>query len=274
MDPILARLETELKLRGFTQATLRAYKAQNRRFLEFIKKDANNITEEDIKVYLGHLISERNLKPASVGLALSCLRYLYEEIMKKKIFVDVKAPKIEKKLPTVLTKYEIKKMLDSVKNPKHRLLIEMMYASGLRVSECVRIKINDLDFEEHLGRVISGKGKKDRNIILSEKLVKTLQSYLKKREEKSDYVFPSHGTHLTVRMAQKIVSESAKRAGIRRRVYCHAIRSTFATHLLEAGTDIRVIQELLGHSSISTTERYTRVSTEQIKKVRSPLDEL
>ncbi len=274
MHPELARLETELKLRGFTKATLRAYLAQNSRFLDFIKKQPSDMTEEDVKQYLAHLIAEKNLKPASVGLALSSLRFFYEAILKKKLFTDIKPPKIEKKLPTVLTKYEIKKMLDRIRNPKHKLLVQFLYASGLRVSECVGIKIKDINLDERLGRVIAGKGKKDRNIILSERLIKSLQSYLEKRKEKSEYVFSNNNRHLSVRMAQKIVTEAAQKAGIQRRVYCHAIRSSFATHLLEAGTDIRVIQELLGHSSISTTERYTRVSTEQIKKVRSPLDEL
>lgn len=268
------KLETELKLRGFTQATIRSYMAQNRRFLSFINKPSSEITEEDIRIYLGHLISEKNLKPASVSLALSSLRFLYEGMMKKKLFIDIKPPKIEKKLPTVLTKYEIKKMLESVKNPKHKLLIQFLYASGLRVSECVKIKMDDIDLNEKLGRVIAGKGKKDRNIILSDALIKSISLHLKKRKEQSDYVFANKDSHISVRMAQKIVHETARKAGIKRRVFCHAIRSTFATHLLEAGTDIRVIQELLGHSSISTTERYTRVSTEQIKKVRSPLDEL
>jgi site-specific recombinase XerD len=144
----------------------------------------------------------------------------------------------------------------------------------MRVSECVKLKVNDLDFKEKMGRVIAGKGKKDRNIILSETLVTNLQKYLKEREDSSEFVFSGRTGHLSVRMAQRIVGATAKKAGINRRVFAHALRSSFATHLLEAGTDIRIIQTLLGHSSISTTERYTHVSTEQLKKVKSPLDAL
>lgn len=272
---MLQQLETELKIRGFTPATIKAYTVHNRRFLEFIKKEPNAVTETDIKSYLAHLMAEKQLKPASVNLTLSALRFLYETMLKKKLFLDIKPPKIEKKLPTVLTKDEIKKMLAVVKNPKHKLLIEFLYASGLRVSECMRLKVNDLDFNEKMGRVISGKGKKDRHIILSQQLIQNLQLYLEKRKYQSDYVFTGHGGKtMSVRMAQRIVNDAASEAGIKKRVFCHALRSSFATHLLEAGTDIRYIQQLLGHASISTSERYLHVSTEQLKKIKSPFDSL
>lgn len=242
--------------------------------MEFIKKEPEQVTEQDIKLYLAHLMADKNHKSASVNLILSALRFYYETMLKKKIFTDIKPPKIEKKLPTVLTKDEMKLMLNATKNHKQRLLIECLYASGMRVSECVKLKVNDLDFKEKMGRVIAGKGKKDRNIILSETLVTNLQKYLKEREDSSEFVFSGRTGHLSVRMAQRIVGATAKKAGINRRVFAHALRSSFATHLLEAGTDIRIIQTLLGHSSISTTERYTHVSTEQLKKVKSPLDAL
>lgn len=272
---IIDKLITELKIRGFSGATIKAYVIHNKKFLEFIRKDPEGITEDDIKSYVAYLISEKNLKPASVNLTLSSLKFMYENILKKKIFADIKPPKIEKKLPTVLAKYEVKKLIDAVKNQKHRLLIQFLYSSGLRVSECVNMKVNDLDLKEKMGRVISGKGRKDRHIILSNKLIGVLNRYLKNRKEKSEYVFSSsHGDHISVRMAQKVVNKAAKMAGIKRRVFCHALRSSFATHLLEAGVDIRVIQVLLGHSSISTTEKYVNVSNEQLKRVKSPFDTL
>lgn len=273
---MLKKLETELKLRGFTEATYTTYISQNQRFLEYIKKQPEQITQDDIKSYMAYLMSEKKQKPASVNLTLSALRFFYEQILKKKeLFLDIKAPKSEKKLPTVLTKDEIKKLLAAIKNSKHELLVEMLYSSGLRVSEAVRLKIDDLNFDEKMGRVIAGKGKKDRHIILSENLIKKLKVYLDEREEPSEYVFPTtKDEHMSIRMAQKIVRQAAKKAGIRKRVFCHALRSSFATHLLEAGTDIRVIQVLLGHSNLSTTERYVKVSNEQLKKVKSPLDNL
>src|SRR3989344_2117838 len=268
---MLKKLETELKLRGFTQATYKTYMDNNQRFLNFIKKTPENIGEDDIKLYLAHLMSEKQQKPASVNLTLSALKFFYKEILNKDLFNRIKPPKSEKKIPTVLTKEEMKQLLDAIKNDKHKLLVEFLYSSGLRVSECVKMKIDDLNLKEKMGKVISGKGKKDRHIILSNNLIEHLNRYLKEKEE-SEYLFSSNKKHISVRMAQKIVKKAAKNAGIKKRVFCHALRSSFATHLLEAGTDIRVIQVLLGHSNLSTTERYTKVSTEQLKKVKSPLD--
>lgn len=270
---MLQHLETELKIRGFTPATIKAYITHNQRFLTFIAKRPEQITEQDIKLYLAYLMSDKKQKATSVNLTLSALRFFYENMLKKKLFLDIKPPKIEKKLPTVLTKDEMKRLLAAIQNKKHRLLVEFLYSSGMRVSECVRIKVNDLDFSEKMGRVISGKGKKDRHIILSQQLIKDLQEYLEKRKHESEYIFTGHGGKpISVRMAQRIVNEGSREAGIKRRVFCHALRSSFATHLLEAGTDIRIIQELLGHSDLSTTQRYTNVSTEQLKKVVSPFD--
>ncbi len=219
-------------------------------------------------------MTKKQLKPASVNLALSSIKFYFKEILKKNIASNIKAPKIEKKLPTVLTMDEIKSLLDATKNARQRLLIELLYSSGLRVSEAVKLEVNDLDLAENMGTVRSGKGKKDRNIILSKSFVKALNIYLGERKIDSKFIFNSRDGHLTERMAQRIVNESAQRAGIKKRVYCHALRSSFATHLLDAGTDIRVIQVLLGHSDISTTQRYTTVSRKQLRKVKSPLDVL
>ncbi len=271
---MLKKLATELKLRGFSDKTIKAYVFHNQKFLDFIKKQPEEVTQDDIKQYIGHLMSEKGYRPASTNLSLSTLKFFYKDMLKKDIFTDIKAPKQEKKIPVVLTREEVKKLIATPKNFKHRLLIKMLYSSGLRVSECVNLRVNDLDLGEKLGVVRSGKGKKDRNIILSESLINDLQKYLKKRKRDSDYVFDVKSGHLSIRQAQKIVQEAAKNSGIRKRVFCHALRSSFATHLLENGTDIRIIQELLGHSNLATTERYTKVSTEQIKKVKSPLDNL
>ena len=244
----------------------------NKKFLDYCNKEPENISQDDIKQYLAYLISDKKLRPSSVNLALSALRFFYLELLEKNIFAKVKAPKMEKKLPTVLTRDEVKKLLSSTKNFKHRLLMEMMYSSGLRVSECVSLKTDDLELDEKMGTVRSGKGRKDRLIILSEKLIEDIRSYLRQRKDNNCYLFPVKDSHISVRMAQDVVSNAAKKADIRKRVFCHALRSSFATHLLESGTDIRIIQELLGHSNLQTTQRYTKVSTEQLKKIRSPLD--
>ena len=270
----IEKLRTELGIRGFSKKTLQAYTFHTKKFLDFIKKDPKTVTEDDAKSYLAYLMSERNYKPKSTNLALSALKYYFKEIVQNPAFNGLKPPKLEKKLPTVLSKLEVKQLLEASKNPKHKLLIEVMYSAGLRVSECVSLKVNDLDFNEKMGKIKNGKGNKERYMILSDALIRHLQHYLATKKDSSDFIFSVNNRPITVRQAQSVVKEAAIRAGIKKRVFCHALRSSFATHLLEAGTDIRIIQELLGHADLSTTQIYTRVSTQQLKKVRSPLDNL
>lgn len=270
----LDKLETELKIRGFSKKTVDAYLYHNKNFINFINKDPKAIDEYDAKKYMAYLISDRKLRPKSVNLILSSLKFFHKEIVQNQAFNAVKAPKVEKKIPTVLSKDEIRKLLEAVSNPKHRLLIEFMYSSGLRVSECVSLKLDDLDLAEKMGKIRHGKGNKERYIILSDNLIRHLNDYTAKKQDKGQFIFSVKGRPITIRQAQKVVKEAAKRAGIKKRVFCHALRSSFATHLLENGTDIRVIQELLGHSDLSTTQIYTKVSTQQLKKVKSPFDVL
>ncbi|HLG24495.1 MAG TPA: site-specific tyrosine recombinase/integron integrase [Candidatus Nanoarchaeia archaeon] len=271
---MLGILETELKIRGFSDRTVQSYLAHNKSFLQFINKEPQLADTSDAKRYLAYLMSDRKYSPRSVNLALSSVKFLFREILQNTAFNAVRAPKIEKKIPTVLSKDEIRKLLDAAVNPKHRLLIKFLYSTGMRVSECVNIQIDDLDFDEKIGKIMHGKGNKERYLILSEGLIKDLKSYLETKKDNGDYVFSVKGSPITTRQAQKIVKETAKKAGIKKRVFCHALRSSFATHLLESGTDIRVIQELLGHADLSTTQIYTKVSTEQLKKVKNPLDQL
>lgn len=278
---MLKELETELKIRGFSKKTIKSYMFHNSKFLRFINKNPQEIEGADIKSYIAHLMSEKDLKPSSINLILSTLKFFYTNILEKEdIFKSITPPKPEKKIPTVLTKEEIKQLFYSSKNIKHRILLEMMYSSGLRVSEAVSLKISDLNFNEKIGIVRLGKGKKDRLFILSNQIIDSIRKYLEDIESRgvdSEYLFYSqkdHSNHMSIRQAQKIIKETSKKAGINKRVFCHALRSSFATHLLESGVDIRVIQELLGHANLATTQKYTKVSTEQIKKIRSPLDNL
>lgn len=275
----LDQLETELKLRGFSDKTIQAYIFHNQKFLDFTNKQPEEITETDIKSYLAHLISDKKQKPASINLTLCTLKFFYRKILEKEIFKKIDGVKSEKHLPTVLTKDEIKTLLNATTNRKHKLLLEMMYSSGLRVSEAVSLKVDSLNFNEKIGKV-RGKGNKDRLIILSNSAINHIERYLHWREKKkiqSEYLFHSNKDHtqpLTVRQAQKIIKDIANKSGLKKRIFCHALRSSFATHLLESGTDIRIIQELLGHNNIATTERYVKVSTDQLKKVKSPLDNI
>jgi len=268
----LNELKTELRLRGFSDKTIKIYVFHNKKFLDFIKKHPEEVTNQDIKSYIAFLLDKKQ-KPSSINLTICALKFFYTNIIKNKLLFDeIPSLKAEKKLPTVLTKQEIKQLLNAIENPKHKLLIELMYSSGLRVSEAVSLKLDDLQLDEKIGIVKQAKGKKDRYIILSEQFIEHLKDYLSKRKEKTSYIFDSKKGHISIRQAQKIVKDAAKKAGIKKRVFCHALRSSFATHLLEAGTDIRIIQELLGHSNLSTTQLYTKVSQEKIKQIKSPFD--
>lgn len=267
----LKQLESELKLRGFSPKTVKAYMFHNTKFLDFAKKEPHTIENEDIREYIGYLLSDRKLSPKSVALVHAALKFYYDELQKKGI-VSLKIPKVQRKLPVVLSKQEVKKLVNAPKTRKSKLLLKFMYSTGVRLSEALNVKKNDLEIKEGVGWVRSGKGGKDRMIILSKTMKKELEKHL--YNDDSDYLFSSKYGALTPRNVQKIVQRAAAGANIRKRVTPHTLRHSFATHLLESGVDIRKIQELLGHSNLQTTQIYTRVSTEELKKIKSPFDSL
>lgn len=286
----LKELETELKIRGFTNQTIKTYLYHNQKFLNFVnspeyyseyqktlvskgsKRTPQDITNKDLKAYLAFLRSDKGLSNASTNLAISALKYFYFTILKKNIFDEIEHPPKRKKLPVVLTKDEIKQMIDLTKNKKHKLLIELLYCSGVRVSEAVNLRVKDVHIDEKEAFIKYGKGEKERFVKLSNAFLKHLQSYLKKHS--GTYIFTYRKKPITPRQAQRIVKNAAKRANITKKVFCHALRSSFATHLLDSGTDIRVIQELLGHEHLETTQIYTKVSKKHLIDVKSPHDTL
>jgi site-specific recombinase XerD len=194
-----------------------------------------------------------------------------EKIMFRKFFATIPRAKKEKHLPEVLSKDEIIKMLSHLKNPKHHCIISLLYGSGLRVGEVVRIKMKDLDLERMVLLVRQGKGKKDRFTILPESL-KDILNKQRKIKSSNDYLFTNpNNKHLSEASVQKIVAKTARGVGINRVVSPHTLRHSFATHLLENGTDMRYVQELLGHSDIRTTQIYTHVTNSAIRNIKSPL---
>lgn len=264
-------LKVELKLRGFSMNTEKTYLFHNEKFLAFIKKEPKDIAENDIKLYLAQLLSDEKQK-SSVALVRSALLFYYNEVLHKSI-AGIKTPKIPKKLPITLTKEEIRRLIEAATHEKSKLLIKLLYASGLRISEALKLKVEDLEQEQRIGWVRGGKGGKDRMIILSEQVLHDMKSFLLGRGIVSGHIFlGKDGKPMSSRNAQKIITNAARAAGIAKQVTPHKLRHSFATHLREAGQDLRVIQELLGHSSIQTTEIYTHVSTEEKRKVISPAD--
>lgn len=266
---MLEDLEDELKLRGYSKETVESYMRYNKKFLQFINKNPPNISVKDIKKYLAHLISDLELSARTINLVKSALLFYYNDVLHKG-FSDIKTPKIARELPTVLSQKEVKRIIDNTGSEKSKMMIKMLYASGMRVSELVNMTVNQLELDRNTAWVRGGKGSKDRLVILSESLSEELKKYLK--DKNSKYVFPGRRGALTTRNVQQIVSGAAKRSGIKKHVTPHTLRHSFATHLLESGTDIRIIQELLGHSDLSTTQIYTHVSDSEKRRVQSPLD--
>lgn len=272
IDEIIKKLAVELKIRGFSKKTVDAYTSHINLFHSFIKKPLDQVTEDDVKEYMAYL-RDKPQKPASINLALSAIKFLYKHIFKTTRIESISGVKKELKDPLVLTKEEVSLLFNSINNQKHKLLFQLMYSSGLRVSECVSLKKDDLDLKEGVIRVKLGKGKKDRTTKLADSLIDSLKGYMH-ADETSDYMFPGKSGHITIKLAQKVIKQAAKKSGLKKRVFCHMLRASFATHLHQSGVDSRTIQVLLGHSDLATTQRYTKVSLDQIKNIKSPIDTL
>ena len=266
----LKNLETEIKISKLSPYTLRNYIDFNKRLLEHSEKGPAKIEQQDIKNFLADEMSDK--ASSSNILFLASIRFAYSNIFSKDPTAGIKRPKKEKKIPAVLTKQEVLKLIDSASTLKSKLILQLLYSSGLRVSEIVKIRKQDLDFNENMGWVREGKGNKDRMFILSEKLSKKLQKYINKKSNQDwIYIFSKHKP-LSTRNIQKIVKNASINAEINKDVHPHTLRHSFATHLLDQGVDLRKIQFLLGHSSIATTQIYTHISQEQVKSIKNPLD--
>jgi len=268
----LKKLEVELKISKNSPYTIRNYIKSNKDLLDFTKKSPDETTTDDIKNFMAENLTDK--AAMSVILFLAGIKYSYQNILQKDITAQIKRPKKEKRLPTTLSKTEIKKLLEELKTEKSRLMATLMYACGFRVSELTNLKIADLNFPEKIGHVRQAKGNKDRVFNIPETLVEDLLNFVEQQKKnKEEFLFTGKSGNLSTRNLQKIISSAAKRAGLQN-VHCHTLRHSFATHLLEDGVDIRKIQELLGHADLSTTQIYTHVSTEELKKIKSPIDTL
>lgn len=268
-NKILKKLEIEMKLRGFSSKTSKVYIFYNEKFLEYIKKPPENVIEDDIKEFLAYKM-EDSVSNGSIALIKASLKFYYNEILGKN-FSWIKTPRSTRGLPVVLTKNEIKILLNNTENEKHRLLIELLYSTGLRLSECINLKYSDLDLKENIGWVRKGKGSKDRIFIISDIFKRDLIKYKDKNGE-DEYIFSVNGRKMSPRGIQHAIKTSVERSGIDKDIHVHTLRHSFATHLLENGVDIRKIQSLLGHANLQTTQIYTQVSSDEIKKIKSPLD--
>ncbi|MCL4538090.1 MAG: site-specific integrase [Bacteroidetes bacterium] len=270
-------LEREMRLRNYSNKTFKSYRSHLREFTKYISpRHPRALNEQDVRDYLLHLLEDRKLTAGTVGQVISALRFLYVELYKRPMAIaGIPRPLKVQKLPVILSLEEVRRVFMGLGNGKHRIMLMLVYSAGLRVGEVVRLKPEDIDSDRMMIHIHSGKGKKDRYTLLSEVVLEGLREYwVAYHPEKWLFEGPEKGKPYTVRSAERVFEKAAKKAGITKSVSIHSLRHAFATHLLEQGTDIRFIQELLGHSRVRTTEIYLHVSKKDLGQIRSPIDEM
>lgn len=270
MQEYLDKVKIELKYRNYSPKTVKAYLSCLEEYLNYLGANFKFINENKIKEFLFNK-QNKGYSPQTVNLYLNSIKFFYRDVLKNPYKINLKFAKRSKKLPVVLSRQEIDKILSSIQNPKHRLMIALSYGAGLRVSEVINLKVKDINLEELTIHLKQTKGKRDRLTIFSEKLKKDLAA-ITVLKDKNDLVFESErGGALSERSAQNIFEKALKKSGIKKDASFHSLRHSFATHLLENGVDVRYVQELLGHQNIRTTQIYTKVTNPSIKNIKSPL---
>ena len=272
-DPMY-NLVQEMRLRNFSPKTIKAYLYYNKELLRFASKFSDEIDKQTIKDYLDFLVISGK-SSATINLVINALKFYYERILPRHFFdsdFGIKRPKKEKKLPTVLFKQEIVKMIKAADNLKHKLMIQILYSSGLRVSELVNLRINDIDFYRKTLLVKAGKGKKDRITIITQIALKNIKKYILEYQP-LEFLFESFwaGKKISSRTVQKVTTEAVSRARIKKQVSAHTLRHSFATHLLENNVNLRYIQSLLGHARLETTQIYTKVAVNKFSEIEDLL---
>ncbi|MBU0981292.1 tyrosine-type recombinase/integrase [Patescibacteria group bacterium] len=268
MKSVLQKLEQELRVRNYSRKTVRNYCALVKEYL-YSREGELEMNEADIKDFLDRKI-RAGKSGSTVNLYLNALKFFYRNVMGDSRKIEIRYAKRNKTLPQVLSKEEIERILGVIRNQKHWLMLALTYGAGLRVSEVVSLKVWDLQYERGMIRIKCAKGKKDRMTILPKKLRGRLKAWSAFLDGK-DYIFESErGGKLSERTLQKVFDMAVEKAGIKKSVGLHSLRHSFATHLIEKGVNLRYVQELLGHSSIKTTQRYTQVTEVGLSKVESP----
>jgi len=270
MENILKKTERVLQLRNYSVKTRKAYMQYIKAYLVFAKENQMQNKKKAIEEFL-LAKHKKGQSPQTINLALNAVKFFYSEVMKNPQKIDLRFTKRNKKLPVVLSHTEIEKLIDATQNSKYRLMIALGYACGLRVSEVVNLKVRDLDIDELIVYIRNAKGKKDRISVLPAKLENDLRNLIAGKIG-NEYLFASNrGGKLTTTSLQKMFRKSLAKTKIKKLATFHSLRHSFATHLLENGTDVRYVQELLGHANIRTTQIYTKVTNPKLKNIKSPL---
>lgn len=261
--------------RRYSPRTIKTYQKCVEKFLRSSGKTIDKISKKDARNFLNKL-SDKNAAGSTINVHHMAIKFLMEDCLHKRMKLNIRYSKTPRRLPEVLSKEEIKTLFTSIPNEKHKLMVELMYSGGLRVSELTNLKVKDLQIDKGYGFVRSGKGNKDRLFILSPKLKERINNLtLKEKLSDNSYLFISNRkTKYSTRSLGKIIKDSCKISKIHRRVSCHTLRHSFATHLIENGYDVSQVQGLLGHKSPETTMIYLHISSPNMINVRSPIDNL
>lgn len=266
----------KLKELRYSEHTVKTYKALFEEFINYYHTfDINQIDESMITAFLRYLVIERKVSTSFQNQAINAVKFYYERVLggQRKVYI-VDRPREEKSLPVVLSEKEVSDLLRATENLKHKTILMLAYSGGLRLSELINVKLSDIDSNRMQIRVEQGNGKKDRYTLLSVRLLEILRKYYRDYKPK-DWLFEGATSgKYSVGSIQAIMKDAVQKAGIKKKVRVHSLRHSFATHLLESGTDLRYIQSLLGHSSSKTTEIYTHITTKGFDQIKSPLDKL
>jgi len=277
MTPLRQRMIEDMEIRNLAPRTRECYLERVARFAQYHGRSPAKLDGEDVRAFLAHLAHERRVSSGYIIQTVSALRFLYRVTLSREAMAEkIPFPKRGKrKLPIVLSRSEVAQLLAAGTSPKYRALLTTAYGAGLRVSEVTHLRVADVDRERMVTRVQQGKGRQDRETLLSERMLDVLDAYIVLANPQ-EWLFtgrhPNRPLHTST--AQKAFKRALHTAGIEKQVGIHSLRHSFATHLLEGGTDLRVIQVLLGHSDVKTTTIYTHVSTATRRNVISPLDQL
>src|ERR1035437_7147643 len=271
----------ELQRRNYSETTTRCYIRTVEDFSRRFKRSPDRLGSEHIREYQAELFQKRKLAPSTVTQRLAALRFFYIKTLKKAWSIaETPYPKKVFHLPTILSQEEVARLIDAALTPYHRTLLMTLYATGLRRAELARLKVSDVDSQRMVIHVQGGKGRRDRDVLLSPKLLDELRQHWRRLKRKpSEWLFPGNRHHssdhpIYTKVVWHACRNAAKRAGIKKQVHPHTIRHCFATHLLERGADLRSIQMLLGHNDLEQTTIYLHISERHLNATASPLDSL
>jgi len=274
--PALQRYIDELQLKGYSPNTIKTYTFEFMQLLKILKDyPVETLSPEKLRSYFLYCINELRLSENMIHSRMNAVKFYFEKVLhREKFFMEIPRPKKPSTLPKALSTNDVKKMLNALDNKKHLLMLKLCYGMGLRVSEIVNLKISDIDSSRMQVLVSRGKGKKDRYVNLPESVLLELRSYYAEFKPK-EYLFEGqYGGQYAIRSVQQVFKNAMNKAKITKRVGVHSLRHSYATHLIEQGTDIRFVQELLGHNDIKTTLVYTSLTDQTKRKIKSPLDSL